>query len=182
VDPLCGTLNFAAQTPLVAVNVALVDGDTTLTCVSADPISGEHFWSDGQEAFIRHGGIDRPLRPSADSRLVDVNCDGPLDRPFLGPQLLTDVTFRRQFGPRVSSTTLALAWVAAGRRAAYVSDGSFVDNVHFAAGIGVCRAAGCVVTDLSGQPLHGGRGLVVAADVDTHERLVAIARAHLAPA
>ena len=27
VDPLCGTLNYAARTPLVAVNVALRDGD-----------------------------------------------------------------------------------------------------------------------------------------------------------
>jgi myo-inositol-1(or 4)-monophosphatase len=26
VDPLCGTMNFAAQTPLMAVNVALVEG------------------------------------------------------------------------------------------------------------------------------------------------------------
>jgi len=36
VDPLCGTLNYAAQTPLVAVNVALrVDGQIT-AAVSAE--------------------------------------------------------------------------------------------------------------------------------------------------
>jgi myo-inositol-1(or 4)-monophosphatase len=179
VDPLCGTLNFAAQTPLVAVNVALVDGGTSLTGVSVDPIAGELFWTDGRSAFVRQGGIDRPVRPSADYRLVDVNCDGPTDSPFLGPQLLGDPGFRRWFGPRVSSTTLALVWVAAGRRAAYVSDGSFTDNVHFAAGIAVCRAAGCSVTDLVGDPLHTGRGLVVAADPDTHGRLVEIVRPHL---
>ena len=180
VDPLCGTLNFAAQTPLVAVNVALMNGADALACVSADPISGETFWADSQGAFMRRNGADDPIRPSSRSRLVDVNCDGPADRPFVGPQLLADASFRTAFGPRVLSTTLAVAWVAAGRRAAYVSDGSFVDNVHFAAGIGLCRSAGCVVTDLAGDELNSGRGLIVAADREVPDRLVAIIGPHLA--
>lgn len=180
VDPLCGTLNFAAQTPLVAVNVALVDGADAVVSVSADPITGETFWADKQGAFVRRDGADEPLLPSSRSRLVDVNCDGPLDRPFLGPQLLADAAFRASFGPRVTSTTLAVAWVAAGRRAAYISDGTFVDNVHFAAGIGVCRAAGCVVSDLAGDALNTRRGLIVAADRNVHEQLVAVIGPHLA--
>ncbi|MEO5663705.1 MAG: inositol monophosphatase family protein [Nocardioides sp.] len=180
VDPLCGTLNFAAQTPLVAVNVALMDGSDTLACVSADPISGETFWADTRGASVRRNGADQPIAPSPRSRLVDVNCDGPADRPFLGPQLLDDAAFRAVFGPRVLSTTLAVAWVAAGRRAAYVSDGPFRDNVHFAAGVGVCRSAGCVVSDLAGQELNTSRGLIVAADRAVHEQLVAIIGPHLA--
>lgn len=76
------------------------------------------------------------------------------------------------------STTLTLAWVADGRRAGYVSDGRFVDNVHFAAGIGLCRGAGCIVTDLAGGPLEQGRGLVVAADVATHEQLLDVLGPH----
>ena len=119
------------------------------------------------------------MRLARPSMLVDVNCDGPVQRPFIGPQLLSDPAFRSAFGPRVLSTTLAVAWVAAGRRAAYVSDGVFVDNVHFAAGIGLCRAAGCIVTDLTGAALESGRGLIVAAYSETHERLVDITRPHL---
>jgi myo-inositol-1(or 4)-monophosphatase len=187
VDPLCGTLNFAAQTPLVAVNVALVDGSddrdmeaVTLACASADPLSGETFWACPQGAFVRRGGVDKPLRPTSRSRLVDVNCDGPSDRPIVGPQLIADARLRAEFGPRVVSTTLALAWVAAGRRAAYVSDGTFVDNVHFAAGIEVCRGAWCIVTDFAGDPVTSGRGLIVAADTEVHERLVDIIQPHLA--
>ena len=179
VDPLCGTLNFAACTPLVALNVALVDGSRTLVAVSVDPIADEVFWTDGQRAMVRDGGVDTQLKPSPESLLVDVNCGGPLDRPFLGPQLIVDPAFRAAFGPRVLSTTLAVAWVAAGRRAAYVSDGGFIDNVHYAAGIGLCRAAGCVVTDLSGGPLETGRGLIVGADPETHERVVRLVAPHL---
>ena len=52
--------------------------------------------------------------------------------------------------------------------------------MHYAAGIGICRGAGCVVTDLRGDPVEGGRGLLVAADEETHEHLLGIVRPHLA--
>ena len=72
-----------------------------------------------------------------------------------------------------SDITLAVAWVAAGRRAAYVTDGRVHDSVHFAAGMALCRAAGCVVTGLDGRPPHtGAGGLVVAADQETHAALL----------
>ena len=51
------------------------------------------------------------------------------------------------------------------------------DSVHFAAGIAICQAAGCVVTGVEGQPLHTGvGGLLVAADEATHEALLALIR------
>jgi myo-inositol-1(or 4)-monophosphatase len=72
------------------------------------------------------------------------------------------------------STTLALPWVAAGRMAAYVSEGSVHRSVHFAAGIAICEAAGCVVTDLTGDALSPtSDGLLVAADAATHADLLA---------
>ena len=180
VDPLCGTLNFAAQTPLAAVNVALVEGGNTTAAAVADPIAHEVFWIKGERAVARAaGGSDLTVSPSPGSRLVDVNCDGPLDRPFLGPQVI-DGAFRTAFGPRVTSTTLAVAWVAAGRRAGYISDGHVSDSVHFAAGIALCRAAGCIVSDLSGAPLESGRGLVIGADDRTHDQLLRIVAPHLA--
>ena len=41
VDPLCGTVNFAATTPLVAVNVALTEAGTVTVAAVADPIANE---------------------------------------------------------------------------------------------------------------------------------------------
>jgi myo-inositol-1(or 4)-monophosphatase len=65
--------------------------------------------------------------------------------------------------------------VAAGRRAAYVTEGDLRDSVHFAAGIALCQAAGCIVTGLRGQPLHtGAGGLIAAADQHTHTALIRI--------
>jgi myo-inositol-1(or 4)-monophosphatase len=183
VDPLCGTLNFAVQTQLVAVNVALRTGSGVTAAASADPFAGEVFWTDGVHAYVRRDGVDEKLAPSADSRLVDVNLDPPFGPRFRAVELLADAGFTEWFRPRVLSTTLAVAWVAAGRRAAYVTDGDLVDSVHFASGIALCQAAGCVVTGLQGQPLHTGvGGLLVAADPPTHAALLALIGKQFTPA
>jgi myo-inositol-1(or 4)-monophosphatase len=68
---------------------------------------------------------------------------------------------------------MALAWVASGQRAAYVTDGDVRDSVHFAAGLAICEGAGCRVTDLRGNPWgNGATGLVASADSQTHEELL----------
>ncbi|MEV4297635.1 inositol monophosphatase family protein [Microbispora rosea] len=177
VDPLCGTLNYAARTMLVAVNVALRAGSAVTAAACADPFAGEAFWTDGAHAYVRREAGDERLRPSAESRLVDVNLDPPFPNApaFRATGLLADPGFAERFRPRVVSTTLAVAWVAAGRRAAYVTDGHLRDSVHFASGIALCQAAGCVVTGIHGEPLHtGAGGLVVAADRETHRALLEI--------
>ncbi|WP_326737812.1 inositol monophosphatase family protein [Streptomyces sp. NBC_01022] len=183
VDPLCGTLNYAVQNMLVAVNVALRVGSGITAAASADPFSGEVFWTDGTRARVRQDGVDEELSPSPGSRLVDVNLDPPFPNApdFRAVHLLAAPGFAERFRPRVVSTTLAVAWVAAGRRAAYVTDGDLRDSVHFAAGIALCEAAGCVVTGIHGQPLHtGAGGLIAAADRETHEALVAMVRDQVA--
>lgn len=177
VDPLCGTLNYAVGNMLVAVNVGLRDGASAV----ADPFSGEVFRTDGTRAWVRHEGVDTPLAPTSATRLVDVNLDPPFPSApgFRAVDLLAHPAFVERFRPRVVSSTLALAWVAAGRRAAYVTDGGDLSrSVHFAAGIALCRAAGCVVTGIDGAPLgETTRGLVVAADAETHEELMSMIRA-----
>ncbi|QGN48088.1 phosphatase [Micromonospora sp. WMMC415] len=177
VDPLCGTLNYAVRNMLTSVNVALRAGGQNTVAAAADPFTNEVFWTDGAAAYVRRGGSDQRLAPSAESRLVDVNLDPPFPNKgvFSAARMLADEGFIEQFRPRVVSTTLAVAWVAAGRRAAYVTDGHLSDSVHFAAGIALCQAAGCVVTGIDGQPMHTGLGgLVVAADEQTHAAILTL--------
>jgi myo-inositol-1(or 4)-monophosphatase len=178
VDPLCGTLNFAAGTGPVAVNVALCQGDSVVATAVADPFAGVVDWTDGTVACRRDQGVDHQLVPSATSGLVDLNLDPPFPNraSFRTVALLADDRFARRFRPRVMSTSLALAWVASGHRAAYVTDGNLAGSVHFAAGIALCAAAGCVMTDLRGGPVDGGSGgLLAAADSETHEALLTMA-------
>ncbi len=189
VDPLCGTRNFAAGTGPVAVNVVLQLGDTVTAAAVADPIAGTIDWTDGTAAWRREVGNDRTertervdtrLAPSAASMLVDVDIDGGhgAPEPFTRALLADPRLVAAGFGPRVVSTSLALAWVASGQRAGYVSDGYFDDSVHFAAAIALCRAAGCAITDLDGRPVGSDRGLVAAADEATHAALLDLASRH----
>jgi myo-inositol-1(or 4)-monophosphatase len=177
VDPICGTLNFAARTPSFAVNVALRTPVGVRVAATADPIAAEVYWTDGGATYTRHDGVDTRAIPSALTHLVDVNLDPPYCDPY-HPQvarILSDPEFMTSFRPRVLSTTLALAWVAVGRRAAYITAGDLRDSVHFSSGIALCQSAGCIVTGILGQPLHTGvGGLVAAADRDTHKALTAI--------
>jgi myo-inositol-1(or 4)-monophosphatase len=175
VDPLCGTLNYAVRTPLVAVNVALRDGDRVRVAAAADPFSGETYWTDGAIARVRRAdGTDVPIAPAAGSGLVDVNLDPPF--PVDPVSLLAAPGFRDRFRPRVMSTTLALLWVADGRRAAYLTYGDVRGSVHFAAGIAICAAAGCVVSGTDGTSWETGAGLLVAADAETHAALLDLIR------
>jgi myo-inositol-1(or 4)-monophosphatase len=170
VDPLCGTVNYAAGLPLVAVNVALVDTDRVTCAAVADPSVDELFWTDGSSACVRREGLDQPLEASAATHLVCLDAEAS-DR-MRGARLLADRDLQARYRPRMLSTTLALAWVAAGRMSAYVSEGRAHRSVHFAAGIALCEAVGCVVTDLTGSALRDGSdGLLVAADAATHDDL-----------
>ena len=169
---------------LAAVNVALLAGPGITAAASADPFSGEVFWTDGNRACVRSDGADTALAPTPGTQLVDVNLDPPFQNApgFRAVSLLADEAFTARFRPRVLSTTLALAWVAAGRRAAYVTDGHLIDSVHFAAGIALCQAAGCIVTDVNGQRLHtGAGGLIAAADRQTHAALLEMITGQAAP-
>ena len=178
VDPLCGTVNYAVGNMIVAVNVALLGGAAAV----ADPFSHEVFYTDGVSTRVRRDGArdeqDAELTPTSATNLVDVNLDPPFpsEPGFRAVRLLAHPEFAGRFRPRVVSTTLAVAWVAAGKRAGYVTDGDDLSrSVHFAAGIALCRAAGCVLTGIDGKPLGtNGRGLVVASDADTHGLLMSM--------
>ncbi|GAA3165352.1 inositol monophosphatase family protein [Nonomuraea salmonea] len=77
VDPLCGTLNYAAGTRLVAVNVALRTGTDIAVAAVADPFTDEVFWTDGTTATVSRNDTKEPLKPSAHPPLVDLNLDPP---------------------------------------------------------------------------------------------------------
>jgi myo-inositol-1(or 4)-monophosphatase len=176
-DPLCGTVNFAARMPVVGVNAALVDSGNVVAAAVADPFSGDVFWTDGRSARIRAGEEDSPLVPDARSGLVDLNLDPPFPNApaFKAAQLAATDEFLASFRPRVVSSSVALTWVASGQRAAYITDGRIRDSVHFCAGLAICRAAGCTITDLHGDLLgSAANGAIVAADEHTHSMLLGL--------
>lgn len=175
VDPLCGTLNYASGSPTYGINIALTTGDDVLAAVVAEPAAGVVYFTDGSSAWRRRDDANEPLRPSAASRLVEVHLETP-DPDSLGfssSRYLRSSAFDA-LSARYLGSGLPLAWVATGQRAGFVIPDRRAKSVHFTAGIGLCRAAGCVMTNLRGEPLRlDGDGIVVAADKPTHDRLMA---------
>ena len=52
--------------------------------------------------------------------------------------------------------------------------------MHFAAGVALCEAAGCSVTDLRGRAWGSGTtGLLAAADAETHAALLSLVKKYL---
>lgn len=181
-DPLCGTLNYAAGMQVVAVNAALSTPAGVLAAAVADPFAGSVLWADRDGARLRTRSGELPAVPSARSQLVDLNLDPPFPNAagFRAVTLIAEPEFVARFRPRVVSSTLALAWVASGQRAAYVTDGDLRGSVHFAAGIAICQAAGCELTDLRGERWDSGaNGLIAAADRETHAALLALVQRQL---
>lgn len=169
VDPICGTLNYAAGLPLFAVNVALRERGEVRVAAVADPASDEVLVTDGAAAWP-DGSRDRPFGPDGRNRLVEVDLHPGAGR---AAGLVTSPAFHERWSARGVSTSLGLAWVAAGRLAAYVTEEDVHDSVHYAAGLALCRGAGCVVTDLDGGPTASGRGLL-AADRASHPQLLGL--------
>jgi myo-inositol-1(or 4)-monophosphatase len=182
IDPLCGTLIYAVRMHVAAVNVALIAEGRFIAAAVADPYTQEIFWMDGFSAYARANGQDSPLTPSSGSNLVDINLDPPYPNApnFLTSMLIADAEFAAIFRPRVVSSSIALAWVATGQRAAYVTDGDARNSVHYAAGIALCETAGCKVTDLRGNRWGGdATGLIAAVDEATHNALLSMVKKYL---
>jgi myo-inositol-1(or 4)-monophosphatase len=174
VDPLCGTMNYASGSPSYAVNIALVQDDDVLAAVVAEPAAGRIYVADGSAAYEIGGKRAIALVPGASSRLIEVHLESadPNRSGFSSTRFLRSSTFT-SFKPRYLGTALPLAWVATGGRAAMVIASSCDFDVHFAAGIGLCRAAGCVLSDLHGGPARlDSEAIVVAADAATHRLIL----------
>lgn len=180
VDPLCGTANYAARLPLVALNIALVeDGQVTASAV-ADGATGEVYAAErGGGAWLLSDGNPERLHANGASGLVslDPNLAGPDElRPF-GQAFAIRVLAAAQWDVRMLATTLALPYLASGRLAAavYASNGP---SVHLAAGLLLAHESGAIVTSERGTDWTLQDAVyVVAATSDLHRDLQRMAQA-----
>jgi myo-inositol-1(or 4)-monophosphatase len=176
VDPICGTGNYAADIPLYAINIALVEDDHVTCGAIADGATGDLFVAErGRGAWLVGGGR---LRATSASRLlsVDPHARGPDPLARFSVAFAQAALVDSRWDARIFSTTLVLPYIATGRLAAavYASLGS---PVHFAAGLLLAQEAGAVITDGSGQPWTLASDIyVIAGDLALHASVLALAR------
>jgi myo-inositol-1(or 4)-monophosphatase len=149
VDPICGTRNFASHIPLFAINMALVEDGEVVVAVVGDGSTGElHIAERGRGAWSLRADLLVPLSVDAGSQVVDFEGwpppGGQRDR---AARFVTAGFTANHWDIRCLSSTLALAYVAAGRLAACVLFKA-PSSVHVAAGSLLVLEAGGSLTDL----------------------------------
>lgn len=180
VDPIDGTVNFAAKLPHFCTSIALATADRQpLLGVVYDPVRRELFTA------VRGGGArlnGRPLAVTQTDALNDavVSTGFPYDK-HLNPDnnerewaaFLRHIRGERRLG----CAALDLCWVAAGRLDGYWEKDLKPWDVM--AGLLVAREAGGVVTDYDGgpDPQKLDRGRYVASNGRIHAAMLQVLQA-----
>jgi myo-inositol-1(or 4)-monophosphatase len=173
VDPICGTRNFASGIPLYCVNLALVEDERVTASVVGDASTGEVIVAEaGRGAWALGEGSRRALRCSAESQTLvidDSHAQGA--RREQAASFVAEAILADRWDLRSLSSTLSLAYLAAGRVSAYVL--FWTSAIHSAAGSLIAAEAGASVSDLEGRPWTlQSDSLLASADPDLHAELL----------
>jgi myo-inositol-1(or 4)-monophosphatase len=180
VDPICGTRNFASGIPLYCVNVALVEDSQVTVAVVGDPSTGEILAAErGNGAWTLSGSSRRRLAATEESQTIvieDSHANPDAVRRDRAATSVANAIRAFRWDIRALSTTLALAYVAAGRVSAYVL--FWTSALHVGAGSLLAAEAGAIVSDIDGErwTIHSD-SIVASATPDLHRDLLEVAGA-----
>lgn len=176
-DPIDGTFNYAAGSPMAAILLALLRDGEPVAGLTWLPFVDQRY-----TAFaggpLRCNGIDMPALASEelDRSIVgmgtfNVDSRGPLPgryRLAIFEELTRKASKIRMHG----STGIDMAYASAGILGAAISFGHHIWD--HAAGVTLVRAAGGVVTDLAGDPWTVASRSSVAAAPGVHEHIIEV--------
>lgn len=172
IDPLDGTTNFAQGLPLFVVSIALVELPEILAEVIIDPISGEEFIAELGKGLFKNGAkleINHPVRKDLPTIFINHGYSQQNRKLYakLG-QKLAPISNLRTLG----ASALELAHLAAGRADAFICQGDELWDI--AAGIGLAKEAGFVVTDWQGNMWDNSNSYVLVSRPKIHGKLLQI--------
>jgi myo-inositol-1(or 4)-monophosphatase len=178
VDPICGTRNYASGIPLYCVNIALVEHDDVVGAAVADASTGEILVAQqGRGCWTVMNDDARRVAASDQSRTIVVE-GGKTESPLRdrSAEFMTAFILADRWDLRSLGTTLSFPYLAVGRIAAYVLFAGSAP-VHTAAGSLLAAEAGCILSNVEGNPWGlGSESLVAAATPELHRDLLELAR------
>jgi myo-inositol-1(or 4)-monophosphatase len=153
VDPLCGTVPYAAGLGHWGVNVALMDEKSPLLGAVTIPTMRETLTSVTGRGVSRNGEpwVAEPPTGKLSEQLVDLEISGA-DR---AATMMSDGSLSWVRGVDHTTTYASMAYplsqLCLGRLAGVVCYG--VGTVHLAAGVAIAEELGIKITDADGEPL-----------------------------
>jgi myo-inositol-1(or 4)-monophosphatase len=176
-DPIDGTFNYAAGSPMAAILLALLRDGEPVAGLTWMPFTDQRYLAVGAGP-VSCNGVDLPRlgRSELARSIVGVgtfNVDSRGRLPGRYRMAMFEQFTRRAGKVRMhGSTGIDMAFVAAGILGGAVSYGGKLWD--HAAGVALVRAAGGVVTDLFGQPWTVESRTTVAAAPGIHGDLIGI--------
>jgi len=174
-DPIDGTINYAAGSPMAAILLGLVRYGEPVAGLTWVPFTGERFTGIVGKPLRSNGVEQPPLKPAelADS-IVGVstfNVDSRGRVPGRYRLAVIENLSRQCSRMRMHGATgIDLAYTAAGILGGAISFGGKVWD--HAAGVALVRAAGGIVTDLAGDAWTVTSSSALAGVPDTHAQLL----------
>jgi myo-inositol-1(or 4)-monophosphatase len=166
-DPIDGTANYAAGSPLCAVSLALLDDGQPLLGVIDLPFLGQRYWATaGGGAFLNDGPIHAPETARTINEAIVALGDFATG-PHAAEQNDLQIRLARLLAGRalrvrmLGSAAIDLAWLASGRHHASVTLCNRPWDM--AAGVVIAREAGASVADLDGSEYSLDARSVIAA-------------------
>lgn len=154
IDPLDGTNNFLHGVPHFSVSIAVTKHSNLLLGLVYQPLLDELLWAiRGDGAYMNERPIRihsaRPLSEMIVSTCLPYHAKGDCSTALNQlTTLMPMVAGIRSPG----SAALEIAYTSIERFDAFWSQGARLDFWDIAAGIIIAREAGCIVTDLNGDP------------------------------
>ncbi len=173
IDPIDGTRGFVSGTPTWGVLIALNDATGPLYGIIDQPYIGERFEGGFGRARLVGPMGETPLRvaPSKDLAQATLFTTFPevgSDEDRLGFEAVRNAVQLVRYG----CDCYAYALLAAGQIDLVIEAG--LNSYDIAAPIAVIEAAGGVVTDWEGGPVHEGGRAIAAASAELHGAAMAL--------
>ncbi|MDV3129259.1 inositol monophosphatase family protein [Mycobacterium sp. 21AC1] len=178
-DPIDGTFNYAAGSPMAAILLGLLRDGEPVAGLTWLPFTGQRYTALLGEPLRDNGVAQPPLgSPTLADSIVGIQTFNIDSRGrFPGRYRLAVLANLSRECSRIrmhGATGVDLAYVGAGVLGAAISFGHHIWD--HAAGVALVRAAGGIVTDLAGEPWTATSKSALAAAPGAHERMLDIVR------
>lgn len=179
-DPVDGTFNYAAGSPMAAILLALLHDGDPVAGLTWLPFIDERYTAVAGGPLVKNGAPQPPLETTAlgESLLAVGTFSADSRGRFPGRYRIALLENLSRVSSRLrmhGSTGIDLVYVADGIVGAAISFGGHVWD--HAAGVAQVRAAGGIVTDLAGRPWTPASDSVLAAAPGAHGEILEILRA-----
>ena len=183
-DPIDGTFNYAAGSPMAAILLGLLAEGEPVAGLTWLPFTGQRYWAvAGGPVYDNGTALSAMSSPTAgaptlaDSMIGIQTFNIDSRGRFPGRYRVEVLSALSRVSSRVrmhGATGVDLAYVAAGILGGAISFGHHIWD--HAAGVALVRAAGGIVTDLAGEPWTPDSKSVLAAAPGVHERMLEVVK------